>query len=123
MAVFSVAVSMAPVFRSTRPLVSTARAVRVQTTRVSANTSKIPHMPCITGSRTLELEWTITLEPRPASLENTPRFMPQVTASLTPLPTMPPPTAFMAKAPLKIEAKAGPILSAWANTTIKAPMT
>ena len=77
---------------------------------VSANTSKMPHIPWATGSFTLELEWTMTLEPRPASLENTPRFMPQVTAALTPLPTMPPPTAFMAKAPLKMEAKAGRML-------------
>ena len=38
--------------------------------KVSAKTSKIPHIPCTTGSLTLELEWTITLEPRPASLEN-----------------------------------------------------
>ena len=84
MAVFSVVVSMAPVCRSTRPLVSTTRAVREQTMMVSAKTSKMPHMPCITGSLTLELECTMTEEPRPASLENTPRFMPCSIASFIP---------------------------------------
>lgn len=50
----------------------------VQTTKVSAKTSKMPHMPCFTGSLTLELEWTMTEEPRPASLEKTPRLKPWV---------------------------------------------
>ncbi len=77
-------VSISPVSRSTRPVVSTTRAVRVQTTIVSANTSKMPHMPCCTGSRTFEEECTITEEPRPASLENAPRLNPQVIARLTP---------------------------------------
>ena len=45
MAVFSMEVSTAPVFRSTNPLVSTTSAVSVQTTRVSAKTSKMPHIP------------------------------------------------------------------------------
>ena len=97
--------------------------MRVQTTMVSMNTSKMPHMPCFTGSFTLELEWTMTEEPRPASLENTPRFMPQVMASFTPLPTMPPPTALMAKAPRKMETKAGPMLAAFMTTMTTEPMT
>ncbi len=35
----------APVSRSTRPEDNTVNAVRLQTTIVSANTSKIPHIP------------------------------------------------------------------------------
>lgn len=77
-------VTAMPVSRSTRPEDRTVKAVRVHTTMVSAKTSKMPHMPCLTGSRTLELECTITEEPRPASLENTPRFMPCSMASLMP---------------------------------------
>ena len=38
------------------PEVRTTKAVIVQTTIVSANTSNIPHIPCLTGSLTLELE-------------------------------------------------------------------
>ena len=81
-----------------------------QINSIATNMRAVFSIPWATGSFTLELEWTMTLEPRPASLENTPRFMPQVTAAFTPLPTMPPPTAFMAKAPLKMEAKAGRML-------------
>ena len=55
-------------------------AVRVHTTMVSANTSKMPHMPCCTGSFTLEAACTITEEPSPASLEKAPRLKPHVTA-------------------------------------------
>ena len=75
---------ISPVLRSTTPLDRIANAVREHTTMVSAKTSKMPHMPCMTGSRILEAEWTMTEEPRPASLENTPRFIPQVTARRTP---------------------------------------
>ena len=71
---------MCPVSRSTKPVVSTTSAVSVQTTMVSAKTSKMPHMPCCTGSRTLEDECTMTDEPRPASLENAPRLKPHVMA-------------------------------------------
>ena len=112
----------APVLRSTRPEVSTASAVNVQTTIVSAKTSNIPHMPCITGSCTFDAECTITEEPRPASFENTPLFMPQVRAIFTPEPTIPPPTAFIAKAPLKIETKAAPILLPCIAIITKAPI-
>ena len=45
-----------PVFRSTTPEVRITNAVMVQTIMVSANTSKMPHMPCLTGSLTFELE-------------------------------------------------------------------
>ena len=52
---------------------------------------------------------SVTEEPRPASLEKTPRFMPQVSASFTPEPTIPPPTAFRPKAPLKIAVNTAPM--------------
>ena len=77
-------VSIMPVSRSTKPVHSSTMAVRVQTTMVSAKTSKMPHIPCWTGSLTLEEEWTITEEPRPASLEKAPRLKPQVMAMLMP---------------------------------------
>ena len=76
--------AMRPVSRSTKPEVSTTSAVRVHTTMVSANTSKMPHMPCCTGSFTLEAACTITEEPSPASLEKAPRLKPQVTARDSP---------------------------------------
>ena len=60
------------------------RAVRVQTTRVSAQTSKIPHIPCRAGSVTLEDAPAITEEPSPASLEKAPRMAPQRRAAQTP---------------------------------------
>ena len=49
-------VSTSPVSKSMRPEQSTVKAVRVQTTIVSKNTSKIPHIPCAIGSFTLEAE-------------------------------------------------------------------
>ena len=45
----------APVPRSTRPEDNTVNAVSVHTTIVSANTSKIPHIPWRTGSLRLNL--------------------------------------------------------------------
>ena len=54
------------------PEVRMASAVTVQHTSVSANTSKMPHMPCSTGSFTSASQWTITEVPSPASLEKTP---------------------------------------------------
>ena len=94
-----------PVAKSMSPEARMDTAVSVHTTIVSANTSKIPHIPCRTGSATFELEWTITEEPSPASFENTPRFIPRITACLMPKPTIPPPTAFMPNALLKIDVK------------------
>ena len=66
------------------------KAVIVQTTIVSKNTSKIPHIPCLTGSFTLEEECTITEEPRPASFEKTPRLQPCTTTSFRAAPVTPP---------------------------------
>ena len=57
-------------------LVRMDRAVMEHTTRVSANTSNTPQRPCFTGSFTLEVAWAMEAEPRPASLENTPRATP-----------------------------------------------
>ena len=76
----------------------------------------------MTGSLTLELEWTMTEEPRPASLENTPRFMPQVTASFTVAPMTPPTAARPVKAHLKMMPKAGMILEAFMATMTTAPI-
>ena len=80
----STPVRAAPVSRSTRPLVSTTRAVRVQTTMVSANTSNMPHIPCWTGSSTLAAQCTSTDAPSPASLEKAPRLNPQLMARAMP---------------------------------------
>ena len=54
------------------PEVRITRAVMEQTDRVAINTSKMPHMPCSTGSFTSASQWTITEVPSPASLEKTP---------------------------------------------------
>ena len=62
------------------PEQSMASPVSVQTTRVSAKTSKMPRKPCLTGSVS-ELEaWAMGAEPSPASFENTPRLSPQPSA-------------------------------------------
>ena len=61
---------------SSTPDRSTAMEVRVQMMMVSTKTSKMPHRPCSTGSLVLEAAWAMGAEPRPASLENTPRAKP-----------------------------------------------
>ena len=55
-AVCSFADNISPVCRSISPVERIEKAVSVQTTMVSANTSKMPHIPCFTGSTTLEAE-------------------------------------------------------------------
>ena len=105
-------VSMAPVSISITPDVRTTRAVIVHTMIVSANTSKIPQRPCLTGSLTLELLWTITEEPRPASFEKTPLLHPCVMMVLNVIPVTPPHTAGALKAPAKMALNAGMILTA-----------
>ena len=89
-----------------KPDVRTTSAVMVQTTEVSAKTSKMPHMPCLTGSLTSELLWTITDEPRPASFENTPLLQPCVMTSLMAMPATAPATGLMPSANLKMAANA-----------------
>ena len=63
-----------------------ARPVRVQTTMVSAKTSKMPKKPCFTGSRSEVEAWAIGAEPSPASFENTPRRRPQLRQARTLMP-------------------------------------
>lgn len=101
--------AIAPVATSYTPEVNTTSAVMVQTMMVSTNTSKMPHIPCCTGSFTLELECTITDEPRPASLENTPRLKPAVTTLLMTTPMPPPIMATGWNAFTKIARNAAPI--------------
>ena len=61
---------------SSTPERITAKEVMVQMMMVSTNTSNTPHMPCSTGSLVLEAAWAMGAEPKPASLENTPRAKP-----------------------------------------------
>ena len=51
-------------------------AVRVQMTMVSANTSKMPNMPCLAGFLVSAQAWAMEPVPRPASLEKMPRETP-----------------------------------------------
>ena len=105
--VASEAVSAAPVVRSITPDVRIVRAVIEQTMIVSAKTSKMPQRPCLTGSLTLELLWTITDEPRPASFEKTPLLHPCVIIVLKATPVAPPQAACFVNAMVKIALKAG----------------
>ena len=57
---------------------------------VSMNTSKIPYRPCLTGSVSEVAAWAMGAEPRPASLEKTPRATPFCTMVLNAMPTAPP---------------------------------
>ena len=98
------------------------RAVKVQTTKVSANTSKIPHMPCTTGSFTLEAECTITEDPSPASLENTPREIPLLIATITVKPVIPPPMEEKRKAFVKMAPKASGTADTLEKITIREPI-
>ena len=56
-------------------MVRITRAVIVQTTMVSMNTSQMPQSPWPTGVF-CACAWTIEAEPRPASLEKMPRALP-----------------------------------------------
>ena len=67
-----------PVNWLTSKVVRKVSAVRVQMIKVSKKTSNTPQRPCLTGSRVSDAECAITEEPRPASLENTPRAIPLV---------------------------------------------
>ena len=64
-------------------------------------TSKMPYRPCFTQSVSEVAAWAIGAEPRPASLENTPRLTPQV-MTRTMEPTTPPVTPLGVKAPWKM---------------------
>ena len=82
----------------------------------------MPHIPCVTGSLASEEEWTITDEPRPASLENTPRATPKRMALEIPYPITPPPTERILNAPENISPKASPIWRKFTIIIISAPI-
>ena len=71
-------------FKPAAAVVRITRAVSVQTTMVSANTSKIPHIPCSAGSFVSAALWANTEAPSPASLVNTPLATPTRIALATP---------------------------------------
>ena len=72
------------------PLQSMARAVAVQPTIVSANTSNMPQRPCSSGESALEEAWMTAAVPKPASFEKALRRRPQCTASFSAKPPAPP---------------------------------
>ena len=76
-------------------------AVRVQMTMVSAKTSKIPNIPCLTGFLVSAQAWAMEPVPRPASLEKMPRETP-FCMLMNRLPMVPPVKAAGLKAPAKI---------------------
>ena len=61
---------------ATGKVVRNISAVRVHMIKVSKNISNTPQSPCLTGSRVSDAECAMTEEPKPASLENTPRAIP-----------------------------------------------
>ncbi len=101
------------------PLMRITRAVMVQITVVSANTSKMPNRPCCTGPLVSAAAWAIGAEPKPASLENTPRATPLVMALVMVMPTAPPTTAEGLKAPTKMALSTGPMLPMWEKITMR----
>ena len=78
------------------------KAVNVQTTSVSANTSKIPHIPCAAGLEESADACAIGAEPSPASLEKIPLANPKRTACETVYPATPPAADAGVKAEEKI---------------------
>ncbi len=92
------------------PLTRITKAVNVQITMVSRNTSTIPIMPCSTGWRTQAPAWAMDAVPMPASLVKTPLEIP-VRKAITAEPMAPPVTAFGENAPTHMAVKALPILS------------
>ena len=87
-----------------RPETNTTRAVMVQTTKVSTNTSKMPISPCLTGWSTFAVECIIGAVPQPASLLYTERASPVVMARDTVAPANPPTAAVGVNAFAKIPA-------------------
>ena len=65
-------------------------AVIVQTTIVSMKVPSMAIMPCRTGSFVLAAACAIAAEPRPASLEKTPRATPKRMPAQTAAPAKPP---------------------------------
>ena len=76
-------------------------AVSVQMTMVSAKTSKMPNMPCLTGFFVSAQAWAMEPVPRPASLEKMPRETP-FCILMNRLPMVPPVKAAGLNAPAKM---------------------
>ena len=67
-----------------RPDVISTRPVSVSTTNVSTNTPRIATAPWSCGRSTLASAWAWGVEPRPASLENSPRLTPFISTAPKP---------------------------------------
>ena len=91
-------------------------AVSVQITIVSANTSKIPNIPCFTGSSVSAHACAIDPVPIPASFEKIPLETPRLIV-INMLPTTPPVNADGLNAPTKIISNTCGTLSAFSTTT------
>ena len=87
------------------PVMTMARPVIVQTTRVSRKVPVMETRPWRTGSLVLAAAAAMGAEPRPASLEKMPRAIPCCMATSI-LPAMPPATACGLKAPTTMSANA-----------------
>ena len=83
------------------PLHRMTMAVSVQMTMVSAKTSKMPNIPCLTGFFVSAQAWAMEPVPRPASLEKIPRETPFCILTKR-LPMTPPVKAAGLKAPAKM---------------------
>ena len=68
------------------PVVMIAKAVKEHTMMVSIKVPSIATNPCETGPFDLAAAWAIGADPRPASLENTPRATPNRIAAQTAAP-------------------------------------
>ena len=84
------------------PLQRIVKAVKVQITMVSVNTSKIPNNPCCTGFSVSAQACAMEPVPRPASLEKIPLETPFFILKKK-LPTIPPVKALGLNAPTKID--------------------
>ena len=89
------------------------KAVNEQTMRVSTMVPKDWIIPCLMGCLTSAVPAMLAMEPRPASLEKTPRLRPIIMTA----PSAPPPTDWIPKAFLKI------ISTAWTTPSMFMTMT
>ena len=94
-------------------------AVMVQITMVSAKTSKMPNRPCCTGPSVSAAAWAMGAEPRPASLEKTPRDTPRVMAVRRVMPAAPPTAAEGSNAPSTMARRTGPTLERCVRITTR----
>ena len=81
--------------------------VSAQMTTVSQNVPVMDTSAWRAGLRVEAAEATMGAEPRPDSLENSPRAQPNCKATMMPLPTAPPNAAFGVKAHSKMRQMAG----------------